>query len=89
MAILLIPFALLNLGGMVTFFSTDSGYYATLVGKHLAMGSQTSLLGRVVRGILVFLLFLSESLPFILLIPLLRFRFTSERPGERILVGKD
>jgi 4-amino-4-deoxy-L-arabinose transferase-like glycosyltransferase len=79
------PFLLVSLGGLLAFYPPGSTYYDQVLGQHLRLGSGMGLLYRIEKGLVYAALFLGHNLAFLFAVPLLRRFGVSRRSGERVL----
>lgn len=84
-ALLLIPFLLMSLGGILAFYPPGSAYYSAVLGQHWQLGSQEGLPYRLGKGLVHLAFFMYRHLPFIFAIPLVHRLATSRHAGERAL----
>ncbi len=82
---LLVPFSLISVGGLLSFYPPGSTYYGVVLGQHWQLGVQRGLLYRPVKGLVLITVFLGYNLVFLFAIPLLHRFATSHRIGESVL----
>jgi hypothetical protein len=83
--LLLVPFLLVSVGGLLVFYPPGSAYYDQVLGQHLRLGSGMGFLYRIEKGLVYAALFLGHNLAFLFAVPLLRRFGVSRRSGERVL----
>jgi hypothetical protein len=85
LTLLLIPFLLISVGGLLIFYPPDSVYYGTVLGGHWQLGSQKGLTYRIGKGLVHLASFLRHNVAFLFTLPLLHRLAVSHKPGESIL----
>jgi hypothetical protein len=82
---LTIPFLLISVGGILTFYPPDSAYYGSVIGQHWQAGRDRDLIYRLTNVLNGLFQFFRDNLTFLLALPLLPRLAGSHRPGESIL----
>jgi hypothetical protein len=85
MALLLVPFVLISVGGVLVFYPPGSAYYGIVLGQHWRLGAQQGLFYRPVKGLVGIAVFLAHNLVFLFTIPLIYQFVASRRIGESVL----
>jgi len=85
LALLLVPFLLTSIGGILAFYPPGSAYYGTVLGQHWQLGSQEGLIHRPMKGLVWMAFFLVQNAAYLFAIPLLHRLAVSRKPGEGIL----
>ena len=84
-ALLVVPFALVTIGGILAFYPPGSSYYSSVLGQHWQIGREAGLTAIMAKGLVALAKFLRGNLVFLVALPLFPRLATSHRAGESVL----